>query len=163
MLKSFLNLIRKKLWNSGFYWSCRLNNFSKLARKQLCWSVIFTEAADQKISQSSLENTCVGDSFLIKLQAEKMRKIHKKSPVPRSLVFGKVEGWRHNISSKSIQNLSFLNHLRSVFPYNWKLQYLFKLNSVKSCLVIANKKTQNITRQGPLLKVVKVDGFSFSI
>ena len=70
-----------------------------------------------------------------------MRKIHKKSPVPWSLVFDKVDGWRHNISSKSMQNLSFLHHLRSVFPYNWKLQYLFKLNSVKSCLVIANKKT----------------------
>ena len=46
----------------------RLKNCSEFTRKYLCWSLPFNKVTDWENSQNSLENTCSGILFLIKLQ-----------------------------------------------------------------------------------------------
>ena len=61
-----------------------LKNFAKFTEKHLRWSFVFNKVAGLKISQNSQENTCAGLPFSIKLLAEKIRKIHKKTQVAES-------------------------------------------------------------------------------
>ena len=61
-----------------------LKVFCKFTGKHLCRIFIFNKATSWKISQNSKENTYTGASFLVKLQAEKICKSRKKTPLPES-------------------------------------------------------------------------------
>ena len=83
----FAEFTRRSLWESLAFnevASCQLKNLSKLTRKHLCQILVFNKVSSWKISQNSQENTRVWVSILIKLRAEKIRKIHKKAPVSQS-------------------------------------------------------------------------------
>ena len=61
-----------------------LKNLSKSTRKHLCRIFVLDKVESRKISQNSEKFVCVGVSFLIELQVEKICKIYKRTPVPKS-------------------------------------------------------------------------------
>ena len=61
-----------------------LENFVKIIGKRLCRSLVCHEVAGRKNFQNLQENTSAEVSLLIKLQAEKIHKIYRKVPVPKS-------------------------------------------------------------------------------
>ena len=61
-----------------------LENFVKIIGKRLCRSLVCHEVAGRKNFQNLQENTSAEVLLLIKLQAEKIHKIYRKVPVPKS-------------------------------------------------------------------------------
>ena len=61
-----------------------LKNLSKSTRKHLCRIFVLDKVESRKISQNSEKFVCVGVSFLIELQVEKICKIYTRTPVPKS-------------------------------------------------------------------------------
>ena len=67
-----------------------LKVFAKFTGKHLWWSLAFDKVAGWEISENSPGNTCACVSILVKLQAEKIHKTHKKTPVPPDFRFNKA-------------------------------------------------------------------------
>ena len=67
-----------------------LKVFAKFTGKHLWWSLPFDKVAGWEISENSPGNTCACVSILVKLQAEKIHKTHKKTPVPPDFQFNKA-------------------------------------------------------------------------
>ena len=123
-----------------------LKNFVKFTGKHLCQSLVLNKVAGWKLFQNARESTFAGASFLIKLQAEKFFKIHRKTPVG-IFALNKMAGYIFfEISQENNSRSLFFNKDQHQISININIKLLICLHFFITPLITKSELSAPLTQ-----------------